>query len=316
MPLDEHARAFIEKANLNPAPAPGSLPLDTFREAAGALRPLGWDREEVAEVHELLIPVSGQLDVPVRVYRPQVDGTTAMLVCAHGGSWVRGSVEIQDEYYRTLANKTGCIVAAVDYHLAPESQYPNPIEEILGAARWLQEKAADFGADPDRVAIYGESSGGNLAAAATLLNRERDHGPRFAHQILLFPILAIRFDSASWNELGQDYVLKQAPTEWGAEQYAPNVDRRDPLLSPLFAESHADLPPALIITAEYDPLRDDGEEYAEALRGAGVPVRQWRASGLIHHAPLIPKAIPSAVPFLDEVCRLVREALAVDQTRA
>jgi acetyl esterase len=315
MPLDEHTRAFIERANLNPAPAPGSLPLDAFREAAAALRPLGWDREEVAEVHELLIPVAGQAEVPVRVYRPETDGLTAMLVSVHGGSWVRGSVEIQDEYYRALANRAGCVVAAVDYHLAPESQLPNAIEEVLGAARWLQEVAADFGADPQRVAIYGESSGGNIAAAATLLSREQG-GPHFAHQILLFPMLAIRFDSASWKEFGQDYVLKQAPTEWGAEQYAPGVDRRNPLLSPLFADSHANLPPALIITAEYDPLRDDGEQYADVLRDAGVPVHLWRADGLIHHAPLVPKAIPAAVAFLDEVGALIREALAVGQTRA
>lgn len=309
MPLDEHTRAFLRKANLSPAVPPGSVPLETFREAAAALRPLGWDREEVAEIRELLVPVPGQPDVPVRLYRPEADGTLPLVVCVHGGSWVRGSVDLQDEYYRVLANRSRCVLAAVDYRLSPESQFPNPIEEVLAASRWLQDAAADLGCDPGRVAIFGESSGGNLAAAATLLNRERGY-VRFCHQILLFPILAIRFDSLSWDALGEDYLLKRAPTEWAVEQYAPGVDRRDPLLSPLHADNHADLPPTLIITAEYDPLRDDGEEYADALGQAGVPVRHWRAEGLIHHAPLVPKAIPAAIEFLDEVGAALGEAVA------
>src|SRR5262245_24632264 len=114
MPLDEHTRAFLAKANLNPPPAPGSMPLTAFREAAAALRPLGWDREELAEVRDVEVPVPGRPDVPVRLYRPEADGAPPLIVCVHGGSWVRLTVPMQDEYYRVLANRSGCVLAAVD----------------------------------------------------------------------------------------------------------------------------------------------------------------------------------------------------------
>jgi acetyl esterase len=180
---------------------------------------------------------------------------------------VRVTVDQQDEYYRALANRSGCMLAAVDYRLSPESRFPTAIEEVLAASRWLQSAAGELGYDAARFGILGESSGGNVAAAATRLARDRGDVD-YAQQILLLPILEIRFDSPSWKQLGTDFLLKQAQVEWSVQQYAPGVDRSDPLLSPLCAADLAGLPPALIITAEYDPLRDDGERYAAALTQA------------------------------------------------
>lgn len=309
MPLDEHTRSFLEAGNINPPAPPGSVPIETFREALSALRPMGWEPEDVAEVQDITVPAPWGSPVPVRVYRPQADGPQPLIVLVHGGSWVRWSVDDADGLNRALANRTGAVLAAVDYSLAPEARFPTALEEVHAAARWLQEHAADFGCDPQSLGIMGESSGGNLVAAATLVARER-RDVTYARQVLLIPLLDARFDSPSWKEFGADYLLKRPQLEWAVEQYAPGVDRRCPLLSPLLAGDLRDLPPALVVTAEYDPLRSDGEEYADRLRQAGVPVERWRAPGVIHHTLLLPKKIPRAVTFVDELSTRVRDEFA------
>jgi acetyl esterase/lipase len=311
MPLDEHTRTFLEKGNINPAAPPGSVPIETFREALSSLRSMGWDREEVAEVRDITVPTPWQSDVPVRIYKPETDGPQPLVVLVHGGSWVRWSVDNADEFNRVLANRSGAVLAAIDYSLAPESRFPTALEEVHAAARWLQEHADDFGCEPENFGIMGESSGGNLTAAATLLARDRGD-VTYARQVLIIPLLAIRFDSPSWKEFGQDYLLKQPQIEWAVEQYAPGVNRSNQLISPLLADDVSDLPPALIVTAEYDPLRSDGEDYAERLREAGVPVELWRVPGLIHHTIVIPKTIPLAIAFVEELADRVRATFAAD----
>lgn len=308
--LDDYTKAFIEQAQTSRLqPRVGDL-LASVRDAASAFHRLGYDREEVAEVRDVRVRRMGAPDVPVRLYRPRVTGTPPLVVCVHGGSWVSLSVAQADEYYRVLANRSGCVLAAVDYRLAPESRFPAAIEEVHAAARWAARVAGELGCDPQRLGILGESSGGNQAAAATLLARDRGD-VTYAQQILILPVLDVRLSSPSWERFGTDYLLTRDHSLWAIDQYAPGVDRTNPLLSPLCAKDFSGLPPALIFTAEYDPLRDDGERYAAALARAGVAVEHRCVDGLIHPALAVPKAIPLAARVLDDIGSAIRRSLAV-----
>jgi len=304
MSLDEQTQAFLEQSRGRPGPPPGEMPLDQFRAAVEPFRGLGFEREEVAALHELVIPPG----VPVRLYVPASEEPPPVVVWAHGGSWVRVTVDLMDHHFRVYANRSRCAIAAVEYHLSPEARFPSAIEEVLATARWLCEHGGEHGVDAARIGVAGESSGGNIAAAAALLDRDRgDVG--FAHQALLVPVLDARFASRSWDELGADYLLTRAQLEWAVEQYAPGVDRDDPLISPVRAPDLAGLPPTLVVTGEYDPLRDEGERYAERLTAAGVAAKHLRYPGLIHHAVMVPKLIGVGRRMLEESATAIGQAL-------
>jgi acetyl esterase len=292
MPLDQATQAFLEKSRSRPAPAPGEMSLQEFRDAVEPFRDLGFEREEVARVDDLTIAREGGAEVALRLYRPEVERPMPVFVWVHGGSWVRVTVDLLDHHFRVMANRSGCAIAAVDYGLSPESQFPQAIEEVYDAARWLRREAVPLGLDPDRIGIGGDSSGGNVAAATTILDRRR-RLVGFAFQALVVPVLDVRFESDSWRELGEDYLLTKPQLEWAVEQYAPGVDRDDPLLSPVRASREAleGIPPTRILTGEFDPLKDEGAAYAERLREAGVEVELVEAPGLIHHALMAPKAL-------------------------
>ena len=310
MPLDTQTREFIAKSTSRPGPPPGSMSLPDFRAAVEAFRPLGFDREEVAIARELVLPgLEGGAGVSARLYVPRASSPPPLIVWAHGGSWVRVTVDLLDTYFRVAANRSGCAILAVDYRLAPESPFPAALEEVLAAGRWARSGGDGSGEwDSARIGIVGESSGGNIAAAVTLLDRERRE-VGFDHQALLVPVLDTRWGTASWRDLGSDYLLTRDQLEWAVEQYAPGVSRTEPLLSPACAESFADLPPALIVTGEYDPLRDEGRAYAEALVGAGVSVDYICRPGLIHHAVMVPKLIAGGATVLEETATKIGLAL-------
>jgi acetyl esterase/lipase len=301
LPLDVDTQLFLEKSRSQSGPAPSEVSLEDFRTAIEAFRGLGFDHEEVARVEDISIPREGFEDVAVRLYRPSVEKPEPpaeekplpVCVWVHGGSWVRVTVDHVDGYFRHTANQSGCAIAAVDYRLSPESQYPEAIEEIYHAARWLKLRAKELGLDESRIGLAGESSGGNVAAAAALIDRRR-RLVDFAYQVLVLPILDLRFETDSWRELGDDYLLTRSQIEWAIEQYAPGADRDDPLLSPLRAtlEDLEGMPPTRIVTGEYDPLKDEGAAFAERLREAGVEVDLVEMAGLIHHAVAVPKLLP------------------------
>jgi acetyl esterase len=316
MPVDEQTAAFLAKANSTQGPAPGELPLEDFRRAMEPFRALGFDPEEVAAVHRLAIPGPDGTPVDVRLYVPDVAEPVPVVVWAHGGSWVRVTVDLLDGHFRVYANRAGCAIAAVDYRLSPESQFPAALEEVYAVAKWLKAEGRTLGLDPDRIGVAGESSGGNIAAAVALIDRERgDVG--FAHQALVIPVLDALFSTPSWDALGQGYLLTRAQLEWAVEQYAPGRPRTDPLLSPYYADDLSRLPPALVVTGEYDPLRDEGADYARRLGAAGVPVEHVEHQGLIHHAIMAPKAIDRGREMLEDTARRVGAALrGADRTAA
>ena len=207
-------------------------------------------------------------DIPVRVYRPSTGGPLPLLVYFFGGGWTLGSIDTSDGICRSLANSAGCLVVTAGYRLAPEHRFPAAVDDCYAATAWIALHATDFGADPARIAVGGDSAGGNLAAAVALLARDRG-GPRLAGQLLVYP--------------NTDYLFNHHSVAWYWQHYlATPDDGRNPLASPLRADDLGGLPPALVVTAEYDPLRDQGEEYGHRLADAGVPAVVSRYPGTVH----------------------------------
>ena len=233
-----------------------------------------------APVHEVENRLAGS--VPVRIYRPSAQRPLPTLVYFHGGGWVLGDLDVYDGTVRDLANASGCMVVSVDYRLAPEHKFPAAADDAFAATKWVADNAAEIGADPARIAVGGDSAGGNLAAAVTLMARERGV-PKIAFQLLVYPVTDQAFETPSYHENAEGYGLTRKQMMWFSGHYLRSpADADDPLASPLRAPSLRGLPPALVVTAGYDPLRDEAEQYAERLKADGVEVRVERYPGLIH----------------------------------
>jgi acetyl esterase len=237
--------------------------------------------EQVGNVEDRTIPGPAG-DIPVRIYTPaEASGELPALVWYHGGGWVIGTLDSADYACRMLTNASGCKVISVDYRLAPEHKFPAAVDDALAAHAWVSENGGEFGVDARRVAVGGDSAGGNLAAVVAQLTRDAGRKPAF--QALVYPVTDYGVDTQSYQENGEGYLLTRDSMEWFYDHYVNDpAEADDPRLSPLRAEDLAGLPPALIITAEFDPLRDEGEAYASRLKEAGVPVTQRRYGGQIH----------------------------------
>jgi acetyl esterase len=252
------------------------------RATGAALTDLGVPVQEVARIENRTVPGPAQ-PIPIRIYKPVPSGTLSALVYFHGGGWVIGGLESHDRECRALANLSGCTVIAVDYRLAPEHPFPAAVEDAYAATSYVADHAAEFGIDPHRIAVGGDSSGGNLAAVVTLMAREKG-GPKLAFQLLIYPGVDLADDHRpSMIEFAEGHFLTRPLMDYFANHYIPKLeDRRRPDASPLYATDFRGLPPALVITAECDLLRDQGELYAQKLREAGVPVSVKRYDGMIH----------------------------------
>ena len=214
----------------------------------------------------------GQGEIRVRVYRPRADAVLPGYLSIHGGGFWLGNIDLYDHSCRALAASVDCVVVAVGYRLAPEHRFPTAAEDCYAALCWMVANAADLGIDTDRLAVGGGSAGGNLAAVVALMARDR-HGPSLRAQVLDIPVTDLTMQSPSIESNGIGYGLTKSSMEDCRAYYAPDpADWSNPYASPLLASSHARLPPACVTTCEYDPLRDEGEQYAMALVAAGVPV--------------------------------------------
>lgn len=254
------------------------------RRVIGLSVALQGERVAVAGVEDLLADgPDGR--IPVRIYRPEQDaGQAVLIVYLHGGGWATGSVDVADNPARMLAAATGATVASVDYRLAPETPFPGPLEDCYAAVQWLAARAASLGVDPTRIVILGDSAGANLAAATTLLTRERGGHP-IAHQVLLYPCLlparGTPFESYRENAVG--YSMTAATMEWFWSLYLREESHgENPLAAPLQETDLGGLPSATVVTAEFDPLRDEGREYAARLSAAGVDTEVLEYAGTIH----------------------------------
>jgi acetyl esterase len=246
------------------------------------VRQLGEQRLEVAKVEDRRVP-GPDGDIPIRIYWPTgATGAPPVLAYLHGGGWVLGSLDSYDAVARRIAHGGHCIVVSVDYRLAPEHKFPAAVEDALAAFSWTVANAANIGGDAKRVAIGGDSAGGNLAAVVSQIAASKG-GPKPCLQLLLYPVLQQESSTDSYGECAEGYLLTRRLMAWFMEHYRQTkADMTDLRASPLLAESHAGLPPTLIACAGFDVLRDEGIAYARKLREAGVPVRCREFDGLIH----------------------------------
>jgi acetyl esterase len=282
MPLDPQIQAMREQRVRDNVPPLYTLSLEQARAAdLASIRACGGDPEPVHEVHDSALPGPAG-DLPVRVYRPAGVGPLPVLVYFFGGGWTLGSVDTSDSICRSLANATPCAVITVGYRLAPEHRFPAAVDDCHAAVRWIAANAAALDIDPGRIAVGGDSAGGNLAAAVTL--RVRDGGdPPLVGQLLVYPNTDHLDDSGSMRDNADPWLFNHHSVAWYWQHYlATPEDGQHPLASPLRATDLRGLPAALVITAEFDPLRDQGEAYAQRLMDAGVPVRLTRYPGMVH----------------------------------
>ena len=238
-------------------------------------------------------------DVPVRIYTPATEGPWGTLVWYHGGGWVIGNIETADATARELCVGGNCVVVSVDYRLAPEYKFPTPFEDCLTATMWAMANADELGSRADLIAVGGDSAGGNLAAAICLA--QDDFPQPLAFQLLVYPATDYAYDTRSYNVNGQGLFLETASMRWFWDHYIDNTDLSgyNIFASPGRAKLSSDLPPALVITAEFDPLRDEGEAYAAALEDAGVTTTLIRYDGVIHGFFGLPHVIDKARLALD-----------------
>ena len=296
MTLHPDAAAFLKSAA--DIPQPPDVTVEEFRAAAARLvtqsAPL-----PIGKVEEKVIAGGDGQPMKIRIYTPEGPGPFPTAVWTRGGSFTRTTLDQLDPLRRATAKATGCIVVAVDQRLSPEAQYPGPVKDGEAALNWTFDHAGEINARPDFIGIAGESSGGNLAASIAVRANRRG-SPRLAFQLLFAPLTDATLSSPSIGELEDGYVLTKRQLVWAYDQYAPGVDRKDPGISPLLADTMKGMPPAVVVTIEYDPVRDEGERYVERLREAGVTVKHARLPGVVHHFSG-PDGIPTFLGLINQL---------------
>lgn len=297
----QQAQALIQEADAGVWPPVDGLSVESARQRLDELfTPQPTEPVATVEDYSFAGPAS---DVPVRVYQPDADGPHPILVFFHGGGWVVGSLDTHDTICAALTNRANCLTISVDYRLAPEHPFPAALEDAYAAVEWAAEYGDRLNADPDRLAVAGDSAGGNLAAAVTLLSRDRD-GPEIDHQVLVYPAVAspLVHDFDSYEENGEGYLLELAGSRWYVDKYVDSpIDLRNEYFAPLLATDLSGVAPATIITAGFDLHRDEGEAYADRLAEAGVDVSYTNYEKMIHAFVSLPDVFPESEAALDEI---------------
>lgn len=307
LPLDPQAEALLRSFAEAGMPALDALPPDQARVVFDeAFRTPPEALAAVHRVEELRMPGPGG-EVPLRLYAASDEAGLPLLLHYHGGGWVIGSLETHDGFCRSLAIAAGCAVLAVDYRLAPDHRFPAAFEDCYAALGWAEKNARQLGIDAERLGVIGDSAGGNLAAAVALHARDAN-GPRLEQQVLLYPALDPTMASASIRENADGYFLTESAMRWFWGHYCGDgADLRDPRLSPPCADSLAGLPPALVITAGFDPLRDEGDAYAAALGRAGCEVEHVRYDAMFHGFALMGEQLDDGRAAVAQVAASVRK---------
>jgi acetyl esterase len=279
--LDEKIQEIARSLEKEAHPPNYTLPVSEVRRISKSMvKRFAVSQPRVALVRDVFAPVNNT-KIPIRVYVPKKRADRPSLVYYHGGGWVVGDLDTPDWICRSIASLADCIVFSVDYRLAPENKFPTPVEDCYWAAKWVSETGFERYADPKRLAVGGDSAGGNLAAAVCLMARDRG-GPKISFQLLICPITNHAFDTESYRKYADGYLLTLKDMEWFWTHYLrDSTDAKNPYASPLLGDLRS-LPPALVMTAEYDPLRDEGEAYAKRLQQAGISVRSVRYDSMPH----------------------------------
>src|SRR2546425_9590063 len=300
--LDPQAKTFLDQRTALGVRPVNELTVEAAREqAVRVARAMSGPAEPVARVDERLLP-GPYGDIPVRIYLPARAESVPMLVYFHGGGWVVGNLETVDAFCGSMTNLARCTVVSVNYRHAPEHKFPLPVEDAYAATQWVATHAGTLGGNPARLAVGGTSAGGAQAAVVAQIARDR-RGPQVACQLLIVPVTDHNFETTSYRENADGYGLTADAMRWYWSHYLHTAaDGAQPYASPIRAASLRGLPPAVVVTAEFDPLRDEGEAYAARLRADGVPVVSKRYNGMVHQ-------------FLGsdsnaEIARMLRQALA------
>jgi len=308
MALDPVFRTLLDMPGMQFAAPPPEVTPAMMREMARQSMPPA-EPPPIHSVSNTSVPGPAGA-IPVRLYRPNATARLPLIVYFHGGGFVLCDLDSHDALCRSIANATGFAVASVDYRLAPEARFPEPLEDCYAALVALVARADEWGFDPARVAVCGDSAGGNLAAAVALLARDRK-GPRLRHQGLVYPVTDAACATASMQELATGYMLSRESMQWFWNSYlAGPADAADARASVLRVKDLSGLPPATVVTAELDPLRDEGEAYADRLRAAGVPVVGRRYLGMIHGFVSMPAVTPLADRAVEDLAQDIRAALS------
>lgn len=303
MPVTPIVKSLLEAMAAADGPSISDLPPVQGREM---YRLMHQDLEKV-DLHDVSDRNAG--GVPIRIYRPDTGDARPCLVFFHGGGWVIGDLDTHDAPCRLLAKESGCVVIAVDYRLAPEHPFPIPLDDCYRAFCWIHQNAQQLGLDPNKLAVGGDSAGGNMAAVICLRARD-ESGPPIQHQLLIYPVTNATMDTESYRDNGEGYMLTQATMSWFLDHYLAEQDRQDPFVSPLLAPDLERLPPATVFTAEFDPLRDEGNAYAKRLELAGVRTLIKQFDGQVHGFFTMTDVMPEAL----EAVTLAAHELKRDMT--
>ena len=305
--LSSESQAYLEV--FKEMPAFETLEPQAVRDIFSQVPPVEIELAPVAKIVDQQIAVEND-DINIRIYTPEGNGPFPIFVYYHGGGWVIGDLEMVDASCRMIANETKHMVVSVDYRLSPEHKFPVPFNDAYTALNWIHEHAVTFNGDASNLVVGGDSAGGNLSAAVALKARD-ENGPAISAQILIYPVTQLSYDTPSYEQFKEGYGLDKSLMIWFVEHYIRNeADRDNPYASPLLAEDVSNLPPALVITAENDVLRDEGHAYAKRLKDAGVDVESFLNEGLIHgyftNMAVFPKPIKATIELINNF--LIKEA--------
>jgi acetyl esterase len=300
VPLDPAAQAVLDILNAPGVPPLNELPVPDARIAYDQLAGFAGEPTPVARVED-----TSADGVMVKVYWPDGDGPYPVLIWIHGGGWVLGSAAGYDPVARDLCARAGCLVVSVDYRLAPEHRFPAAVDDVVAVAKWVTRTAPSLGGDPSRLAVAGDSAGGTLSAVLA-----NELPGTFRLQVLIYPATDLTLSHPSVKENGEGYLLTKDAITWFTNHYLGDADPRHPRVSPLYADDTtlAAAPPAVVITGEFDPLRDEGEAYVARLEAAGVQVEHQRYDGMIHAFYAMRGVIPAGTQALEQVTAALARA--------
>jgi acetyl esterase len=311
MPLHPQAKAVIDGVASMGLPPLETLPLDDLRAAVETFRSFMVPVEDVASVEDVAIP-GPEVDVPLRIYKPADDGLRPAILYFHGGGFCAGSIDVVDPFCRALANRSGGVVISVDYRLAPEHPYPAAVLDCYVAAATVGAYGPDLGVDPNRIAVVGDSAGATLATVTCMMLRDNIDELPISLQVLLCPVMdLVKMETPSHKENGEGYLLTTPLMERFRDLYLTGCEDRvdEPYCSPIRNNTLTQLPPAIIITAEYDPLRDEAEAYGQLLLSNGVEAEVRIEEGMIHNFVWMGAAIDRGRETIDEIAVDLRRVL-------
>ncbi len=307
MPLHPAYFQKLQELKALDSPPLREVPVEIIRTMFQTLHPV---RTEIAIEHIEDATISTPAyEIPIRIYRPSNKPKLPVVVMYHGGGWVIGDLTTVDGQSREVCLGTGAIVVTVDYRLAPEHRFPAAVDDCFAALQWVEENIESYGGDPGRIALAGDSAGGNLAAVVALKSRD-ERGPQARCQLLVYPVIdGTRFDTSSYLENAEGFGLSVDDMKWFWEEYVDQGNRDNPYASPLMAETLEGLPPALVMTAEYDVLRDEGEAYGERLKLEGVASEVVRYDGYTHGFFSDTGTIPDTRKAMKDACDFLKRHL-------